>query len=98
MVTIDIKSVQQILQKKINFGHTKRLSKKKSKSFVNHRYSIKMCFFFHIYMLEKYFKDKFTIKYFFTIHAHSMLIAYLMYFYLFYLTFLFLMDIYQQIL
>ena len=28
MVTIDAKSVQQILQKKITFGHTKRLSKK----------------------------------------------------------------------
>ena len=27
MVTIDIKSVQQILQKKVTFGHTKRLSK-----------------------------------------------------------------------
>ena len=28
MVTIDIKIVQQILQAKITFGHTKRLSKK----------------------------------------------------------------------
>ena len=28
MVTIDIKSVQQILHKKITFGHTKCLSKK----------------------------------------------------------------------
>ena len=28
MVTIDIKSLQQILQKKITFGHTKGLPKK----------------------------------------------------------------------
>ena len=28
MVTVDIKSVQQMLQKKITFGHTKCLSKK----------------------------------------------------------------------
>ena len=27
-------------------------------------------FFFQIYILEKYFKDKFTIKYFFSVHAH----------------------------
>ena len=31
MVTIDIKSVQQILQKKITLGHTKCFSKKKIK-------------------------------------------------------------------
>ena len=46
MVTIDIKSVKKILRKKITFGHTKCLSKKKSKSFVNHMYPIKMCIFF----------------------------------------------------
>ena len=28
MVTVDIKCVQQILQKKITFRHTKRISKK----------------------------------------------------------------------
>ena len=44
MVTIGIKSVQQILQKKITFGHIKCLSKK-SKSFVNHSYPLKMCFY-----------------------------------------------------
>ena len=35
MVTIDIKSIQQVLHKKITFGHTKCLLKK-SKSFVNY--------------------------------------------------------------
>ena len=37
MVTIDIKSVQQILQKKVTFGHTES-HLKKSQSFVTHRY------------------------------------------------------------
>ena len=60
MDTIDIKSVQQMLQKKITFGHTKCLSPQKMELFVIHRYSIKMCFF-HTYVLEKYFKDKLTI-------------------------------------
>ena len=60
MVTVDIKNVQQMLQTKITFGHTKCLSKKKLESFVIHRYFIKMCFF-HTYILEKYFKDKLTI-------------------------------------
>ena len=52
MVIIDIKSVQQTLQKKLIFGHTKCLSKEKSKSFLNHRYSIKMCFFSHVHIRE----------------------------------------------
>ena len=40
MVTIDIESIQQILQNKITFGHTKRLSKK-NKVWVSYsRYSI----------------------------------------------------------
>ena len=69
MVTIDIKSVQQILHKKITFGNTKCLSKKKSKSFVNHMYPIKMCIFY-IYILRKYYKHTFTIKYCFSVHAH----------------------------
>ena len=34
MVTIDMKSVQHIVQKKDTFGHTKRHSRKKSESFV----------------------------------------------------------------
>ena len=37
MVIIDIKSVQQKLEKKVTFRHTKRHSKK-SESFVIHRY------------------------------------------------------------
>ena len=36
MVTIDIKCAQQILQKKVTFGHPKRHSKK-SEIFVIHR-------------------------------------------------------------
>ena len=60
MVTVNIKSVQQMLQRKITFGHTKCLSKKKLESFVIHRYSIKMRFF-HTYILEKGFKDKLKI-------------------------------------
>ena len=36
MVTIDIKSVEQMLQKKVPFGHTKRHSKKSTKLFVRH--------------------------------------------------------------
>ena len=39
MVTINIIRVQQIIQRKITVGHTKRFSKK-VKSFVIHRYSI----------------------------------------------------------
>ena len=53
MVTVDIESVQQMLQKKITFGHTKCLSQKKIESLVIHRYSVKM-YFFHTYILEKY--------------------------------------------
>ena len=55
MVTIDINSVQQILQEKITFRHTKRLSKNISKSFVNHRYSIhilKNVFFSRLHIRE----------------------------------------------
>ena len=70
MVTIHIKSAQQNLQKYITFGHTQCRSKKKSKLFVNHSYPIKMCFF-HIYILGKYFKHKFTITYFSSLHAHT---------------------------
>ena len=33
MVTIDIKSVEQMLQKKVPFGHSKRDSKKTTKLF-----------------------------------------------------------------
>ena len=44
MVTVDIKSVQQMLQKEITFGNTKCLSKK-IKIICDYRYSIKMCFF-----------------------------------------------------
>ena len=62
MVTVDIKRLQQILQKKITFG-------KNLESFVSHRYSIKVCFF-QTYILEKYFKDKLTIYYFSSVHAH----------------------------
>ena len=68
MVAVNIKSVGQMLQKKITFGLTKCLSKK-MESFVIHRYSIKMCFL-HTYILEKYFKDKLTIYYISSVHAH----------------------------
>ena len=53
MVNVDIKNVQQMLQKKITFGHTKCLSKKKLVLLVMHRYSIIMCFSY-TYILEKY--------------------------------------------
>ena len=66
MVSIDIKSVQQLLKTNIPYGHTERLLKK---IIVFESYSKKMCFIF-IYILEKYFKEKFTTKYFFSVHAH----------------------------
>ena len=70
MVIIDIKNVQQILEKKITLGHTKYLSKKmKIVGESKVVYSIKICFF-HMYILEKYFKDNFTIKILF-LHPRS---------------------------
>ena len=60
MVTVDNKSVQQMLQKKITFGHRKLSFQKNLESFVIQRYSIKMCFF-HTYILEKYLNDKLTL-------------------------------------
>ena len=47
------------------YNNTKRLKKNKIKLFVNHRWV-----FLHLH-IEKYFKDKFTIKYFFSVHARS---------------------------
>ena len=52
MVTIDIKSVQQILQKKFTFGHTCTKCLKKSKSFVNHWYPHKNVSFSHKHIRE----------------------------------------------
>ena len=53
MVTIDIKSVKQILQTKITNGHTKRLDEKKSKSFGNHNYVLhKNVLFSHLNIRE----------------------------------------------
>ena len=52
MITVDIQSVQQMLQKKITFGHTKCLSEKKLGSFVIYRYSIKCVFFSHLHIRE----------------------------------------------
>ena len=51
MVTVDIKGVQQMLQKEITFGHTMSFQKK-LESFVIHSYSIKMCFFSNLHIRE----------------------------------------------
>ena len=51
MITVDIKRVQQMVQKKITFGHTKCLSKN-FRIVVIHRYSIKMFFFSHLHLRE----------------------------------------------
>ena len=60
MVTVDIKSVQQMLEKKITY---KISSQKKLRIVCDaYRYSIKICCFFHTYILEKYFKDKLTMQ------------------------------------
>ena len=61
MVTVDIKSVQQMLPKKKLLLDIQNVFPKNLESFVIHRYSIKMCFFFQTYILEKYVKDKLTI-------------------------------------
>ena len=41
---------------------------KNNQSFVNYRYSIKICFLSHLHIREIH---KFTIKYFFSVHAHG---------------------------
>ena len=54
MVTIDIKSVQQILQKKFSFGHTKRHSKKtKQNRLSKHKMKIYINFFKRINFQNK---------------------------------------------
>ena len=69
MVTIDIKSVQKILQKKITFGHTKCFSKKIKvfcESYLPHK---NVYFFSHLHIRE-ILQHKFTITYCFSVHAH----------------------------
>ena len=71
MATIDIKSVQQILQKKVTFGHSKRNSKNSESLVITIRYGMKM--FFHTYVLQIHCvcKDKLTTSHLFSVHVHK---------------------------